>query len=75
MEYPFNECYNNLGVLCLDALGGLFILEFKPVTLAQKPLFESYLSKPEQRGSECAFSNLLFGAIVTIYFGALPMVF
>ena len=58
MEYPFNECYNNLGVLCLDALGGLFILEFKPVTLAQKPLFESYLSKPEQRGSECAFSNL-----------------
>ena len=53
-----NVWYNNLGVLCLDALGGLFILEFKPVTLAQKPLFESYLSKPEQRGSECAFSNL-----------------
>ena len=44
--------------MCLDVLGGLFILEFKPVTLAQKPLFESYLSAPEQRGSECAFSNL-----------------
>ena len=26
--------------------------------MADKPLFESYLSAPEQRGSECAFSNL-----------------
>lgn len=28
------------------------------MTLSQKQLFESYLSSPEQRGSECAFSNL-----------------
>ena len=25
--------------------------------MAQKPLFESYISKSHQRGSECAFSN------------------
>ncbi len=36
----------------------MIILEFKPVTLEQKPLFESYISKSHQRGSECAFSNL-----------------
>lgn len=36
----------------------LIILEFKEVTLAQKPLFEAYISASHQRGSECAFSNL-----------------
>lgn len=34
------------------------ILEFKEVTLAQRPLFEKYISKAHLRGSECAFSNL-----------------
>ncbi|MCD8174729.1 MAG: phosphatidylglycerol lysyltransferase domain-containing protein [Phascolarctobacterium sp.] len=33
------------------------MLEFSEVTLKQKDLFEKYLSKPCQRGSECAFSN------------------
>ena len=36
----------------------LFILELKKITLADRPLFESYLSRPDQRGSECAFTNL-----------------
>lgn len=36
----------------------LFILELKKITLADRPLFESYLSRSDQRGSECAFTNL-----------------
>ena len=35
----------------------LHILEFKPVTIDVKPLFECYTAKEHQRGSECAFSN------------------
>lgn len=34
------------------------ILIFNEVRLTDKPLFDSYLSQPERRGSECAFSNL-----------------
>ena len=34
------------------------ILIFKEVKLSDKELFDSYLSQPERRGSECAFSNL-----------------
>ncbi len=46
---------------CFSAIrkqGGIFILEFKDVAVADRPLFESYLSKPEHLGSECAFTNL-----------------
>jgi len=36
----------------------LVILEFKKVTLDVRPLFEQYITRSGQRGSECAFSNL-----------------
>ena len=45
-----------MGIVEIDE-GVIKILEFQKVTLAQKPLFESYISKSHQRGSECAFSN------------------
>lgn len=38
-------------------MGVLFILDFKKVTLDVRPLFEKYISKSGQKGSECAFSN------------------
>ena len=37
---------------------GIFILEFKEVTVKDRQLFESYLNKPYHFGSECAFTNL-----------------